>query len=131
MRRERPRLLPLPASSAAVPGAPFALRYVTLRETTGTASATVRFWNGSSAAGVIALDVQLAPAESIRERFDPEEIILDVGLFVDLAAGAVEGGFAVQEVAPGTSEGHDPDVIVASGATIYDVTLGPGGGPGG
>jgi hypothetical protein len=64
-----------------------------LRETAG-ATATVRFWDGTTPAGTILDTVKLSANESARELY-PDGIRAAVGLYCEIVAGAVEGSARV------------------------------------
>lgn len=61
-----------------------------IRETSGTAVATVRIWNGTSATGTILDDISLTAGQSARELY-PEGIAAELGIFVQIVAGSVAG----------------------------------------
>jgi hypothetical protein len=65
-----------------------------IRETTGTAQATVRVWNGTSATGTLLDDIALSAGQSARELY-PEGILADVGIFVQIVSGTVAGSLRV------------------------------------
>lgn len=61
-----------------------------IRETSGTAVATVRVWNGTSATGTLLDDISLTAGQSARELY-PEGVNADLGIFVQIVAGSVAG----------------------------------------
>lgn len=64
----------------------------TVRETSGSAVATVRIWdNPSAASGTILDTIQLAAKESAREFYGPMGIEALTGIFIEVVAGTVEG----------------------------------------
>lgn len=65
------------------------------RETSGSASATVRVHDSTDNSGGMLDTIQLAPGESARE-FYPGGIRAETGLFVDVVSGAVEGSVRVE-----------------------------------
>lgn len=109
--RPWPRLAALPAVSGAIPGAPVAVRSFTAWNTSAVNVARVKVHNGSGTDGVVAIECQLNPSESVRERWDPEELVLDVGCYVEIAAGAVEGSIGLQELDV-RHRGGDPEAIL-------------------
>jgi hypothetical protein len=62
-----------------------------LRETTGVAVAVVNLRDGDDANAALVQTISLAPAESVRDWFGDRGISLYNGLFMDVAAGAVDG----------------------------------------
>lgn len=62
-----------------------------LRETTGAANATVLLRDGATADGAVVIPITLGPNESTRDWFGPGGISFGNGLFVEVAAGEVEG----------------------------------------
>jgi hypothetical protein len=67
------------------------------RETSGSASATVRIYDGDTATGALLDAVQLSAGESARE-FYPGGIRAQEGVYVDVVSGAVEGSVRVEDV---------------------------------
>ena len=67
------------------------------RETSGSAVATVRIYDGDTAAGALLDSIQLSAGESARE-FYAGGIRAQEGIYVDIVAGAVEGGVRVEDV---------------------------------
>ncbi len=74
------------------PSKPVAARYngFSLRETSGTAPALVRIFDGMDASGVVLDEVALAPGESAREFYRDGFPALR-GIFVQVATGSVAG----------------------------------------
>lgn len=68
------------------------------RETSGSASATVRIYDGDTAAGALLDSVQLSAGESARE-FYATGVRAQDGIYVDVVSGAVEGSVRVESVA--------------------------------
>lgn len=66
-----------------------------LRETSGSATATVRIYDGTSASGTLLDSVQLAAGESAREWYGDGGIKATTGIYVDVVSGAVEGSLRV------------------------------------
>lgn len=62
----------------------------TIRETAGL-EATVRIYDGTSAAGTLLDSVQLIADESAREWYGPQGVQYQNGIYVDVVAGTVEG----------------------------------------
>jgi hypothetical protein len=62
-----------------------------LRETSGSAGATVRVYNGVSAAGVLLDTISLLANESAREDYGGRGLLAPLGIYFELVAGAVEG----------------------------------------
>lgn len=77
-------------TSAVVLGVAGVYRGFSLRETSGTATATVRIYNNASAAsGVIVETIQLNPSESRSESL-PVGVTV-VGIYFEKVSGTVEG----------------------------------------
>ncbi len=68
-----------------------------LRETSGSAAATVRIYDGDTAAGALLDTIQLVAGESARE-FYPGGVRAQEGIYVDVVSGAVEGSVRVEQV---------------------------------
>jgi len=62
-----------------------------IRETSGTGVATVRFHDGVDAGGDILMPIQLAAGESARDWLMPHGIAFVNGLFCEVVAGTIEG----------------------------------------
>lgn len=71
--------------------APGALVGYGIRNLSDVAAATVLLRDGSDAAGDLVMPLELAPGESARDWFGPGGIGLSQGLYVDVAAGSVDG----------------------------------------
>jgi hypothetical protein len=66
-----------------------------LRNTSSSATATVRIYDGTSAAGTLLDSIQLEVSESAREWYGSAGIQAQTGLYVDVVSGAVEGSIRV------------------------------------
>jgi hypothetical protein len=65
------------------------------RETTGTASAVYRFWDGVNNQGNLLVPVSLAASESTRDDFRAHHLTFNTALYYELVSGAVEGSVSV------------------------------------
>ena len=82
--------LPLPAASQAISGRAGRLMGWSVRETSGTATATFRLWNTTTASGVKVATVSLNAGESSRD-YLPAAVDCEGGLYFELVSGALEG----------------------------------------
>ena len=89
----QPRVIPVPATaqSVAVDGASGRLVFYSWRETTGAAGAVFRLWDGSSNQGAMLLTFSLTAGESVREIPGMHTVPYEVGLFLEIVSGTVEG----------------------------------------
>ena len=94
MSRGLARAVALTGSDQLVTTGPGAYRGFSLRETSGAAVATVRVYDGTSAAGTLLESVSLTASESAREWYD-DGIRCDTGIYIDVVAGAVEGSVRI------------------------------------
>lgn len=62
-----------------------------VRETSGTASATVRVYDNTANSGTLLDTIQLVAGESAREWYGPQGLPYFTGIRVDVVSGAVEG----------------------------------------
>ncbi len=86
------RPTPLTGSDQVVVGAPAVYRGLTLRETSGSAGATVRLYEHASAAsGTLLQTVALAQGESFNVTHSGAGIWAANGIYCDIVSGAVEG----------------------------------------
>ena len=87
----------LPANADAVTGDELTITgkgvYIgfSFRETSGSATATIRVYDGTTAAGTLLDTIQLTAAESAREWYGPQGIRFTSGLYVDVVTGDIEG----------------------------------------
>ena len=66
-----------------------------VRETGGVAAATMKIYNGASAAGTLLETVALNPGES-RSEYYPEGVSAQKGIYVDVSgSGTIEGSVRV------------------------------------
>lgn len=87
--------LALPTTSQLVRSGLVNYRGFAIRETSGAAVATVRIRDGLNATGLLVDDIQLTASESAREWYPEEGIAIEVGLYVEVVAGAVEGSLRI------------------------------------
>jgi hypothetical protein len=67
------------------------------RETSGSATATIRIYDSDTATGDLLDSVQLAAGESAREYY-AAGVRAQNGIYVDVVSGAVEGSIRVERV---------------------------------
>lgn len=82
--------IPLPAVDTVLSGRRGYLMGWSVRETSGTATATFRLWNTTTAQGVIVASVSLNAGESSRD-YLPAAVECEGGLYFDILSGALEG----------------------------------------
>lgn len=112
----RPRILPIPgpASSGPVDGRGGRIVYWTFRETSGTAGAIFRFWDGSSNQGALIAPFSLDPGESIREFPGFHSLPYRVGLFLEILSGTIEGQVTIVPVEEWPEGGGIPVFVIGS-----------------
>jgi len=66
-----------------------------LYETTGSATAQVNIYNGGDTGGQLVLPISLGKSQSAEDWFGPQGLIMDVGIFVNVASGTVNGSLFV------------------------------------
>lgn len=85
----------LTGSDQAVRAAPAGYGGFTIRETSGTAAASVVIYdNASAGSGTMLDEIALSPGESAREYY-PDTIAAQAGIYVDVVSGAVAGSVRV------------------------------------
>ena len=87
----RPITLNLPSSSDQLINTAGCLTVHATRETSGSAPAVYRLWDGTSAAGTLLLTVSLTASESTRDDFREHHLTFRTGLYYELVSGALEG----------------------------------------
>jgi hypothetical protein len=83
--------VPGPAQSGSLDGAGGRLVFYAWRETSGVSPAVIRLWDGSNNQGSLLLPISLNPNESIREIPGMHTLPYEVGLFLEVVSGTVEG----------------------------------------
>jgi hypothetical protein len=78
-------------SSGLVMGGRGVLRGYSFRETSGTAPAVLRILGGIDAFGALIATVALSPGESVRDYFGESGLRTNIGLYLQLVSGVVEG----------------------------------------
>lgn len=91
----QPLTITLPAVSGQVLNYGGCLTVHATRETSGSAVATYRFWDGVNNKGQLILPVQLGASESTRDDFREHHITFKNGLYYELVDGAIEGTVSV------------------------------------
>lgn len=112
----QPRVTPVPATSqsAAVDGSSGRLVFYSWRETSGAAKAVFRLWDGSSNQGVMLLTFSLDPGESVREIPGMHTLPYEVGLFLEIVSGTVEGSLVSTDLGNVEESPGMPVYIVGS-----------------
>ena len=82
--------LPLPAASAVLESRRGLLAGWSFRETSGSATATLRLWNTTNASGVKVATVSINAGESTRDNLTTP-VECEGGIYFELVSGAVEG----------------------------------------
>jgi len=91
----RSMTLNLPGASGQLVNTGGCLTIHATRETTGSAAAVYRLWDGSSATGTLLLPVSLTSSESTRDDFRNHHLMFRTGLYFELVSGAIEGEVSV------------------------------------
>lgn len=94
---------------------------ISLRETTGAASAVVRFWDGSQAAGILLDSIALTPGQSTRDMYRSHQYRYTIGLFIQVVSGLVEGAVVIGKHEHGECPG---DPIVLMNPEVLALSLG-------
>jgi len=89
-----------PAATGQLASGRGRVRRISLRETTGTTAATLRFFDGTGTGGVLLDTIALNAGQSTRDWYPHFEYPFDGGLYLSLT-GAVEGCVVVQYLGPG------------------------------
>jgi hypothetical protein len=97
------------------------IRRFTLRETTGTASAVVQLFDGSSSSGSLIETISLSPGQSTRDRYNYGEFEYVSGLYMNVVSGTFE--YAI-ELNP-YEQGYTPEVmpVVMVNPEVIEVNL--------
>jgi hypothetical protein len=88
-------VLNLPAASAVLVNNGGCLVFHATRETSGSASAVYKFWDGTNNQGTLLLPTSLQAAQSTRDNFTPHMMPFHTGLYFELVSGVVEGDVSV------------------------------------
>ena len=91
----RPVTLNLPSESGQIVNTGGCLTVHATRETTGSAAAVYRLWDGVSNESTLLLPISLSAGESTRDDFRDHHIRFQVGLYFELVSGALEGSVSV------------------------------------
>ncbi|MGH3571173.1 MAG: hypothetical protein ACRDUW_04990 [Pseudonocardiaceae bacterium] len=89
--RAHPLSIPSTAVSAQIDNAGGRVVWWAWRETTGAASATFRLRDGSGSAGQLLVPFSLAANDSTRDYPGLHSIPYDIGLYLEVLTGTVEG----------------------------------------
>jgi hypothetical protein len=93
----KPLLINMPAASGQLINTGGCLTLHASLETTGSAAATYRLWDGTSNAstGKLVLPVSLTAGQSTRDFFGLHIVKFTTGLYYELVSGSVQGNVAV------------------------------------
>lgn len=89
------------------------LVWYAMRETSGTAVASFRLWDGTSNGGRLLLPVNLNPNGSVREWPGAHTLAYETGLYLEVLAGTFEG--TVQVIPKDEWDQHQADVLAIIG----------------
>lgn len=103
-----------PGASQVLDGAGGRLAFYAFRETTGVGAAVLRLWDGSNNGGNLLLPISLNPNESIREIPGMHTLPYQVGLFLEVVSGQIEGQVTTVPLDYGGGEGGLPVFVVGS-----------------
>ena len=105
-----------PAASGALYNAAGRVVWWSWRNTSTTTPAVLRLWDGSSAAGRLLFTISLAPTESTRDFPGWHSLPFDIGLWLEVVSGAMEGVVAI--VPEDAWPGDGIPVVVVGGVTV-------------
>jgi len=87
----RSAVVTLPAASGQIFNEGGCVVFHSTRETSGSAAAVYRLWDGTNNAGNLLLTVSLDASESTRDNVMKHMVPFNTGLYYELVSGAVEG----------------------------------------
>lgn len=96
---------------------------LSLMESTGTAPATVRLWDGASTTGQLKDPISLSAGQSTRDYYKLYQYRYENGLFLEIVSGAVEG---CVDVIPWDKwpHHHEPLIVVSPEVLVASLTVG-------
>lgn len=86
----------LPAESGLLINTSGCFVFHATRETTGSAAAVYRLWDGETSGERLLVPVSLSEGESTRDFFAAHIVKFETGLYYELVSGAVEGAVGVR-----------------------------------
>jgi hypothetical protein len=89
--------IPFPTVSGLLVGGGGCITWHSSLETTGSAAATYRLWDGASAANknIPLLPISLSAGQSTRDFIAPHILPFQQGVYFELVSGSVQGSLAV------------------------------------
>lgn len=97
-------------------GAAGRIVYFAFRETSGTAKAVIRLWDGSGAKGKLLLPLALAEGTSTASFPGFHSLPYTIGLYLQVVTGTVEGSVSIIPEVEWPGEGIP--VVVTGGITV-------------
>jgi hypothetical protein len=95
-KKQHPLQIPATATFAGVLGAGGGrIVWLTLRETTGAAAATVELYDGQNTTGVLIASIELPQGTSKEPTIQPKGLQFQNGLYCNVVAGTVKGAAVV------------------------------------
>jgi len=91
----RPRTINFPAASGQLTNEAGCIGYFAVKNTSNSAAAAFRLWDGSTNAGYEILPINLAANESTSDRIGWHYQRFETGLYYELLSGGVEGSISV------------------------------------
>jgi hypothetical protein len=119
----RPRILTVtaPGSSGLLDGAGGRVVWWAWRETSGTAGAVLRLWDGSGPNGGLLVPISLNAGESTRDFPGWHSLPYRTGLFLELVVGSIEGQVTV---VPWADDEHWGVPVLVMGNVTVDIATG-------
>lgn len=94
---------------------------VSLIETSGTAEATVEFYDGSGTGGILLDSISLSAGQSTRDQYRHDQYPVTAGLYVNVVSGTLKGAVVV---AFDGAEAWPGEPVVLVGPNQINVTEG-------
>jgi hypothetical protein len=91
----RPETINFPAAGGRLLNTGGCVTFITSHETTGTAGAEIRLWDGSTNAGTLVAVISLNAGESTRDDITEHHLTFRTGLYLEVVSGAIEGSVSV------------------------------------
>ena len=88
-------LITLPKASGLVLGRSGCLLVHSVRETSGSAAAAIRLYDGANASGQLMLSIGLAAGEASTLSYERCVLPFKTSLYLDVVSGAIEGAVSV------------------------------------
>lgn len=112
--------VPAPAVSTQLDNRAGRVTWWGWRETTGTAGAAFRLWDGTGNGGRLIAPFSLNLAESVRERAGKDSLPYVSGLFLEVISGTFEG--TVQVISDNDDWGDATPVVIVGNVTVEVTT---------